>query len=63
MIYYFVSLDGDFSSEENAKGWFEIDNDTYFSVKRKAISTARKRIKVRIAELKEYSKNLGKEDK
>ena len=55
MIYYFVKWDGDLSSEDNAKGWYETMNGgDIFTDRRKAIVEARKRTKARIAELKEY---------
>ena len=59
MIYYFIKWDGYLSSEDNAKGWYETMNGgDIFTDRKKAIAEARKRTKARIAELKEYYKEL-----
>ncbi len=62
MIYYFVSPDGDeLTVEENVKGWFSKEyNPEMFTVKRKAQVEQRRRIRARIAELKEIYKEVGK---
>ena len=60
MIYYFVDWEGELTSEDNAKGWFRVDDVDTFSDKRKAIRQAKKRINARIAELNEYYKTVGK---
>ena len=62
MRYYFVDWEGELTSEDTARGWFEVDNKDVFTVRRKAVVQARKRIKVRIAELKAYSEYIGTKD-
>ena len=58
MIYYFVKWDGDLSSEDNCVDWYDKADPDVFTNRTKAIVEARKRTKARIAELKEYYKEL-----
>ena len=60
MIYYFVSLDGDYiKEEENVRGWYErAYNANLFTVRRKAEAEAIRRMKLRIAELKALIKEM-----
>ena len=58
MIYYFVSWEGDqITTEDNVKGWFDKENNPdMFTQKKLAIAEARRRLKARIAELKQTLK-------
>ncbi len=62
MIYYTVSPDGDYLDiEDNVKGWFDLNiNSGTFTNKRKAQVEQRRRIRARVAELKEIYKEIGK---
>jgi hypothetical protein len=56
MIWYTVAPDGEnITTEDNHKDWFVDDPDT-FTNRRKAVAEARRRLKARIAELKEILK-------
>jgi hypothetical protein len=58
VLYYFVSPDGDeIQVEDNVKGWYsKKSNPEMFTQRRQAIAEARRRLKARIAELKEIFK-------
>ena len=60
MIYYHVSPDGDLIEEEdNVRGWFDPKiNPSTFTNRRKAVAEAKRRLKAKIAELKECLKEL-----
>ena len=60
MIYYFVSADGaGIEEDEQVRGWFDKKNNPdMFTVRRKAVAEARRRLKARIAELNDIFKEL-----
>ena len=57
MIYYFIASDGYLTSEDNLKHWYGKDRYV-FTNRDEAIAEAKRRTKVRIAELKEYYEEL-----